>query len=132
VLVEAHARALELVCKRGYLVSLRLPGHGAFAHVMATSGLRDGVRQEIEAMIGTLDSGLYQPETIEADGDYEIFSVTTPIFDEFGRVAFTLGVNLPTGATSGRRIKEIAGRLSELCAAAAEHGRSGVREPRAR
>jgi len=113
--IAAHEAALALLRERGFLVSLRSAEHGAFTRQLIAAQ-DEGLEASRAAMLlAAMDNGLYQPQTIEADGRYRVQVLSAPIFDRHSRVIYNIGVSYPDTAVSGRQLLDDAHALVRAC-----------------
>lgn len=119
---RAHEFALDLLRRRGFLLSLRTPEHGAFTKRL--DELEAAVPDpRLAALLRAMDNVLYQPPEIDPAKDYLIQNLSVPIFDRYRRALYIVSVSYPPSPLPGsvalahaRELIDDCGRASSVTA----------------
>lgn len=105
---------LARIRERSFQVELRAPDSSALAARMAemAQGSRaTRYKGELLKLVQTFGRHPIQPESIRADGEYDLILIAAPIFDEDGRCIYNLCLGGFTGPISGAEVKSLGDRL---------------------
>ncbi len=90
-----YSRALALVHRRGYAVTLRTPVQAQLRDVvtdLSTSPQAPHLYNRLTELIGALETDLYLLTEVDPHRHYDVGLMSAPIFDAHGHVAYTLSL----------------------------------------
>ncbi|HXK26412.1 MAG TPA: helix-turn-helix domain-containing protein [Myxococcota bacterium] len=126
---ERYRRALEAVRRRGYSVSIAVPGPTIpeTVETLARSPDSDDAERARDELIRQAMHSAYLPVELDAEKPLRVGQISAPVFDREGAVAASLLVPGPDRDIHAAELRSLAGRLLE---AATRATRAAVgREP---
>jgi DNA-binding IclR family transcriptional regulator len=111
-------RTLQLTRSRGYQIIMRAPRSPTKASLMtemAAGRFPPDYKHEMAKLTSAYDHELTQPEKIGSDSTYDVFMISSPLFDQNGQAAFNLSLGIFAMPLTGAMITNYADRLMQAC-----------------